>query len=257
LLGSGIPFGRVFAVFEPPGEKAVCVGVDTELGLTRLLGCTIFVRIKTIESWARNKMLMGKAEFLLSNNPIRAYIQDRVEASEFRRSSSLPDNKTVLEIGCGNGTGTKLINKYFSPTEIHAVDLDGRMIDLAKKRNDAKNTFFEVGDVGNLWFENNHFDAIFDFGAMHHIPNWKDCLAELKRVLKPGGELLISDSSIETFETFTGRIMKQILRHPYDKMFQEEEFTSYLKTIGFRIEHARSYNLAPLHRFFILIATKR
>lgn len=82
-------------------------------------------------------------------------------------------------------------------------------------------------------------------------------MGELKRVLKPGGELLISDSSIETFETFTGRIMKQFLSHPYDKMFQEEEFTSYLKTVGFRIVHARSYNLAPLHRFFILIATKR
>jgi len=68
-------------------------------------------------------MIVNKLEFLLMNNPIRAHIQDRIEAKEFGRLSSLPPDKVVLEIGCGNGTGTKLIKKYFSPKEIYAVDL--------------------------------------------------------------------------------------------------------------------------------------
>jgi len=130
------------------------------------------------------------------------------------------------------------------------------MIDLAKENNTDSSIFFEVGDASNLNYETNKFDAIFDFGIIHHIPNWKDCLRELKRVLKPGGELILEDLSIETFDTPTGRIMKKVFKHPYEVMYKKDEFLNYLKASGFGVIEQKSYHPLYLIKYFVVIAKK-
>lgn len=45
-------------------------------------------------------MIVNNSEFLLMNNPVRAFIQDKIEAKRLRKLSSLSKNKYVLEIGC-------------------------------------------------------------------------------------------------------------------------------------------------------------
>lgn len=72
------------------------------------------------------------------------------------------------------------------------------MIERAKRRVKVPHIAFEVGDASNLMFEDASFDAIFDFGIIHHIPNWQDSLKELHRLLKPGGQLILEDLSIDT-----------------------------------------------------------
>src|SRR5574338_29238 len=169
-------------------------------------------------------MLMNSLEFIAMNNPIRALIQDIIEAKTLRKYATLSQTAMVLEIGCGNGTGTKLIKKYFNPQEIYAIDLDPKMIALAKKNNKSKNIHFEIGDAAKLNYENDTFDAIFDFAIIHHIPNWKDSLCELKRVLKPRGQLILEDLSIETFGNSLGKTLRKVLDHPYKEMYKREEF---------------------------------
>lgn len=146
---------------------------------------------------------MNKNEFWLMNNPARAFIQ-RFEARKLRKMSDLKEGKNILEIGCGQGVGTQLIKTYFKPQRIQAIDLDPKMIQRAKRRIKDSHVHFEVGDASQLRFKDNSFDAIFDFGIIHHIPNWRDCLKELYRVLKPGGQLIMEDLSIDTFQTRLG-----------------------------------------------------
>lgn len=184
-------------------------------------------------------MLMNQLEFLSMNNPVRRYIQEWVEIPKLRRYSKLSSGGVVLEIGCGSGYGTRLIKKYFNPKEIYALDLDKRMIALAKRDNKDKSIHFEVGDAARLPYKDNFFDAVFDFGIIHHIPNWEDCLDELKRVVKPGGELVLEDLSIETFTRGVGNIYRKVLDHPYNKMFTRREFHAYLEKIGLQIVKKR------------------
>lgn len=200
-------------------------------------------------------MLLNTLEFMAMNNPIRAIVQDMIEAKTLRTYSTLAEDKVALEIGCGNGTGTKLIQKYFHPREIYAIDLDPKMINIAKKNNKNKNIYFEVGDASKLQFENNRFDAIFDFGIIHHIPNWKDCLQELRRVLKPHGQLILEDLSIETFENSLGKILKKVLDHPYNAMYKQEEFISFLEHLNFTIKAKKTFTHLGF-RYFIVIAEK-
>jgi len=199
-------------------------------------------------------MKLNKIEFLLMNNPIRNLIQEHIEIKRLKKHSNLPPGKTVLEIGCGTGNGSKLIKKYFHTKRIYATDLDKRMVDIANKKNSDESISFEVQNATKLKYKNNTFDAIFDLGVIHHIPNWKDCLKELKRVLKPKGQLIIEDLSIETFSTPFGNLMKKALNHPYGSMYKENEFVEDLKKTGFKIQVHKRY--PTLIRYFILGAQK-
>lgn len=200
-------------------------------------------------------MLMNKLEFIAMNNPVRAFIQDVIEVKTLSKYAKISSDTTALEIGCGNGTGTKLIKKYFHPQEIYAVDLDPKMIALAKKNNNNINIHFELGDAAKLSYDNNTFDAIFDFAIIHHIPNWQECLQELKRVLKPHGQLILEDLSIETFENTLGKTFRKVLDHPYNAMYKRKEFLDYLNKLGFTIQIMKTF--APLSfRYFIVIAEK-
>lgn len=191
------------------------------------------------------------------NNPIRRFVQNKIEAKKLRLLSLLPEDKRVLEIGCGNGFGTTLIQKYFSPAEIQAIDLDPRMIQRAEKRVKDPTIHFQVASATKLPFKNNSFDAIFDFGIIHHIPDWQTALQESHRVLKPGGELLLEDLSIESFRGFPGSFYRKILDHPYNKMYTHKEFIEKVKEVGFEIIHSKKYNPFGLIKYFFIIAKKR
>src|SRR5271157_6253713 len=118
-------------------------------------------------------MILNMIEFYAMNNPVRRVIQERYEIKILRKMSPIKNIGTALEIGCGSGNGARLIKKYFSARKIIAVDLDEKMIRLAKKRHGGLATFL-VMDASKLDFPDKTFDAIFDFGIIHHIPNWKD-----------------------------------------------------------------------------------
>ena len=199
-------------------------------------------------------MILNKFEFVSMNNPLRGFVQEYVEIKELRRLSSLSVGLKVLEIGCGNGRGTRLIKKYFNPSEIQAIDLDPKMIDIAVRNNKDKKITFSVGDATKLPYKDNSFDAIFDFAIIHHIPNWKNCLSELKRVLKPGGQLLIEDLSIETFETTFGKFLKRLLNHPYSSMYKRNEFIQHLKSLGFTVSNYRLRYPLNTIQYFVVIA---
>ena len=201
-------------------------------------------------------MKLNKLEFHLMNNPLRSFIQERYELPVWQKMTSSAQFDSVLEIGCGNGTGTRLIKKYFKPSQITAIDLDDKMVKLAEKNNKNPCIVYRVMDAADLKFADNTFDAIFDFGIIHHIPDWRVCLTELYRVLKPGGELFIEDLSTESFSGFPGQIWRTFLAHPYKELFSVDEFIQHLEELGFSIGQIRRLNPLKLIKFFSLVAMK-
>lgn len=200
-------------------------------------------------------MKLNRLEFVLMNNGLRNIIQEKYELKILRKLSSTQNINRALEIGCGNGNGSKLIKKYFKPKELISIDLDKRMIKRASEKNNDQSISFKVMDASDLNFSDNYFDAIFDFGIIHHIPNWKVCLTELRRVLKSNGELIMEDLSIDSFSTGFGKLLKIILDHPYDQMYSNIQFTDELKNQGFKILNYLELNPLGLIKHFSLNAT--
>lgn len=204
-------------------------------------------------------MKLNKLEFMLMNNPLRGFIQEYYETRIlYKMCPCSPGHfDRVLEIGCGNGTGTRLIKRYFKPKHIVAIDMDERMVKIAQKNNNDTTVSFQVMDATRLDFPDCYFDGVFDYGMIHHIPNWRDCVNNLKRVMKPSGKLILEDLSIETFAKNVGRIWKSILDHPYDSMYTTEEFLEYLTENNFEIFKYQESNPFGLIRFFSLCAVNR
>ena len=200
-------------------------------------------------------MKLNRLEFFLMNNPIRAYAQEKYELAILMNMLSSNTFGSILEIGCGNGNGTKLIKKHFKPQYMTAIDLDEKMIQIARGTIHEPQTTFQVMDASKLGFSDESFDAIFDFGIIHHIPNWKACIEELRRVLKVGGKLILEEFSFETFSGFPGVIYRTLLAHPYEQMFSADEFVQYLEYAGFKIHDIKKANPFKVVRYFFLVAS--
>ncbi len=97
-------------------------------------------------------MKLNRIEFFLMNNPLRAFIQEKYEARILRAMSSIENIDRALEIGCGNGHGTTIIKKLFRPGNIVAIDLDQRMIDIARRNNQDSSVIYKVMDESKLDF---------------------------------------------------------------------------------------------------------
>ena len=181
-------------------------------------------------------MLMNSIEYWAMNYPLRGFVQRHYEAPRLKRLANGPADN-VLEIGCGQGAGARIIYDLFSPQRYVGVDLDPRMIRRARRKARVlPDATFVEGDVTSLELPDASFDLVMDFGVVHHVPNWKDALAEVHRTLKVHGEFLFEDLPLETWERGIGIPFRRIADHPYDEMFKKQEFVSELEALGFEVE---------------------
>ena len=95
--------------------------------------------------------------------------------------------KTVLELA----TGTGLIAKHIvnAAAHIEATDASAEMIAEAKRNNQSAKLHFSVQDATSLPYADETFDAVLIANALHIMPRPEKALAEIYRVLKPGGQL--------------------------------------------------------------------
>ena len=111
----------------------------------------------------------------------------------------------VLDFGCGPGTISVGLARAVEPGEVHRIDIEESQIDLARSPAEAGghgNVTFHVGSVTELPFEDNSFDVAHCHAVLMHVPDTKAALAEVKRVLKPGGiiasrEMIVASSFME------------------------------------------------------------
>ena len=116
--------------------------------------------------------------------------------------SHLEPGMKVLDFGCGPGTITVGLAQAVPIGEVHGVDMEHSQIDLARAAASAgghHNAEFHVGNVYELPFEDNSFDAAHCHAVLMHVPDTLRALQEVKRVLKPegiiGGREMIASSS--------------------------------------------------------------
>ena len=132
----------------------------------------------------------------------------RRRSAETHAAYLLPHLKpgdSVLDFGCGPGTISVGLARAVEPGELHGVDVEETQIEVARAAAQAgghANATFHVADVTALSFEDNHFDAAHCHAVLMHVPDTRAVLAEVMRVLKPGGiiasrEMFVTSSFLE------------------------------------------------------------
>jgi len=176
-------------------------------------------------------MRLNRVEFALMNNPVRAAVQRRVEAKKLLEMGGAMGGGTALEIGCGRGVGVEIILDLFGAERVDAFDLDSRMIDRARRRLRSRKEQVRLwtGDATSVPANDGTYHAVFDFGIIHHIPNWRNAIAEVGRVLRPRGRFYAE----EPFGSFiTRRSVQRLLEHPEHDRFDHDQFCATLTEAG-------------------------
>jgi len=178
-----------------------------------------------------NEMLLNRLEYLLMNNPARAALHRHVEARKLLRlGGSIPGGR-ALEIGCGRGVGIEVIMELFGAGSVDAFDLDPRMVRQAKNRarRFGGKARVWVGDAERISAENGEYDAVFDFGILHHVPDWRAAIREVARVLKPGGRFYVED----VLAAWTAnRLARRFFDHPAHGRFDAPALLAALVESG-------------------------
>lgn len=113
---------------------------------------------------------------------------------------ALAAGERVLDVGCGPGLLAQSAAAVVGPQgEVFGVDLSANMVALAKRRcAHLPWTDFHVADAVALPCAAEHFDAVTCTQVLEYVPEVERALDELKRVLRPGGRLLLVDTDWES-----------------------------------------------------------
>ncbi len=172
-------------------------------------------------------MKLNRGERWLVNSPLRLALQRRV-ARRMRSMAALEPGATVLEIGCGRGEGGRLIRGLFAPARLFMMDQDPAMAARARSRGEV----VLVGDAEALPLASSRFDAVFGFGFLHHVPDWRAALGEVARVLKPGGVYFLEEYYPAAYQN---PLTRRLLRHPEHGRFHSPDLHQGLERAGFAL----------------------
>jgi ubiquinone/menaquinone biosynthesis C-methylase UbiE len=109
----------------------------------------------------------------------------------------IKNGDSVLDVGCGTGEVTILAKMHSKDGKVYGIDPAPEMITVARKKAAVKklDIDFRIGVIESLPFPDATIDVVTSSLMMHHLPEDLKVrgLAEIYRVLKPGGRLLIAD----------------------------------------------------------------
>lgn len=180
-------------------------------------------------------MKLNTVEKALMNNPVRAAIQRHYEVPLLVRLGGTVPGGHVLEVGCGRGIGTKLILDRFLAADVSAFDLDPDMIASARRRlapDIPQRVSLSVGDVTAIDAPDAAYDAVFDFGIIHHVPDWRSAVREIRRVLKPNGRFYFEEVTRHALQRWSYRTF---LEHPEHDRFSGDEFIAACNEVGLEV----------------------
>lgn len=183
-------------------------------------------------------MLMNRVETAVVNNPARRAVQRCYETRLLIKMGGRIPGGRAAEIGCGSGYGTKLILDQFGAAHVDAVDLDPKMIARARRRlaRYGDQVHLVQGSATDLRgafdADDGSYDAVFDFGIIHHIPDWRAALAEVARVLRPDGRFYFEEV---TAVALARPSYRALFDHPTDDRFTAGQFLAELPRHGLQV----------------------
>jgi len=145
--------------------------------------------------------------------------------------------KSIVDLGCGTGALLSFINTEVS--QCIGVDSSPKMLELAKKRfaNIKKRCEFRLGELEHLPVKEQEVDSAIINMVLHHIAVPSHIIHEAKRVIAPGGSLIIADLAKHTSRSIKERFGGAWMG------FEKEEIEKWLIDAGFKVNFVNTYNV--------------
>ncbi len=155
----------------------------------------------------------------------------KMKSAAFRHLGE-PLRGSLLDVGCGPGILLATLLEEKPDLSLAGIDLAPEMIRVAKERLGAR-ADLRVGDSERLPWNDGFFDAVTCIDSFHHYPAPGRVLAEMHRVLRRGGQLVIADPSAPPVIRQIANLLNPLLRRGDVKMYAQREMTQMLGAAGF------------------------
>ena len=104
------------------------------------------------------------------------------------------DGGRVLDVATGDGGYIPVLRNYLGNfTHITGLDINPLLLSKAQKKLDVERIEFTQMNAEYLGFKNGSLDTVNIAASLHHLENVRSVLAEMKRVLKPGGKFMLTE----------------------------------------------------------------
>lgn len=186
-------------------------------------------------------MEMSRLEKVFVNRPAKgrwnvARLQRRLE------SVAMDEVRDVLEIGCGRGDVAAFLAGAAPTARVTGVDVDPGQVALARQAHgESERLRFVEADAARLPMEDASVDLVVAHHVFHHLPDWRDAVVEVGRVLRPAGAVLWLDLTVPA-------IVRDVLR-PFARksgLFTFAEVTEAFAGRGLRPAAHRKVWTGPL-----------
>ncbi len=169
-------------------------------------------------------------------------------------------DKVVLSVACGNGYGEYMFATEGGAKQVIGYDVSEEAVEFAKENYKAQNLEYIVGDVLNLDMPDNFVDVVVSFETIEHIEDDKVYLRELKRVLKPGGIVLISTpNKAKSLKNYFSKKpcniyhVREYFKNEYVRLLRE--YFDIIEFLGQKIIIKRRWYTIPLYFLYKLTGT--
>lgn len=152
------------------------------------------------------------------------------------------DVDTALDLGCGTGFFLADVRRH--ARKAVGLDISFDMLALASK--ELPDSYTAQGDAENLPFADASFDAVFCKGSLHHTRDHAKFLAGCRRVLRPGGVLVLSEPCNDNPIIRVARFVLYRTSphfHPDDQGFFERQLKSMVEAAGFEVARSRKFGV--------------
>ena len=145
---------------------------------------------------------------------------------------------SVLDVACGTGQLLDLLADRMNFSRLVGIDRVPAMLEVARRRLGQRATFLEC-DAANLPFSDADFQLIVCTSALHYFPDVEATLGEMRRVMSPHGNLVITDWCRNYFWMKVLNRVLPLTPHAHGHTLSIEELQHCLRRAGFRTSSER------------------
>ena len=151
---------------------------------------------------------------------------------------------SLLDVGCGTGLFEVMVRRHYADIRLTGVDVSQAMLQQGRKKmSGASQTNWANALAEALQFPAHSFDAVVCANSFHYIRQPDRALEEFRRVLRPGGCLVITDWCDDYLACKICDLVLRLFDPAHFRMYGTQECAERLDRAGFRIETSERFKI--------------